>query len=155
MSKASRLARPPSAGAGSKLPSPRKECPGMAAAAGRVRVLSVGEKLMRAGSDGILNRHKSLRVAVPQDKAQSETLTERQALNQSPGERGENMGMVPPKSRISPPKASTQHQGSVHNVGNRGESSEGVTEGGQECEQGMLGNQQVLELCLCLNPSPR
>lgn len=40
-------------------------------------------------------------------------------------------------------------------VGNRGESSEGVTEGGQECEQGMLGNQQVLELCLCLNPSPR
>lgn len=86
----------------------------MAAAAGRVRVLSVGEKLMRAGSDGILNRHKSLRVAVPQDKAQSETLTERQALNQSPGERGENMGMVPPKSRISPPKASTQHQGSVH-----------------------------------------
>uniref|UniRef100_A0A3B4TRT2 Actin interacting protein 3-like C-terminal domain-containing protein n=1 Tax=Seriola dumerili TaxID=41447 RepID=A0A3B4TRT2_SERDU len=81
MSKASRLARPPSAGAGSKLPSPRKECPGTAAAAGRVRVLSVGEKLMRAGSDGILNRQKSLTAAVPQDK-----------------------------SRISPPKASTQPQ---------------------------------------------
>ncbi|XP_056219753.1 sickle tail protein homolog isoform X20 [Seriola aureovittata] len=114
MSKASRLARPPSAGAGSKLPSPRKECPGTAAAAGRVRVLSVGEKLMRAGSDGILNRQKSLTAAVPQDKAQSEAQTETPAPSQSPGEKGQNMEMVPPKSRISPPKASTQPQGSVH-----------------------------------------
>ncbi|GLD48911.1 sickle tail protein homolog isoform X1 [Lates japonicus] len=114
MSKASRLARPPSAGAGSKLPSPRKECPGTAAAAGRARVLSVGEKLMRAGSDGILNRQKSLTATVPQDKAQCETQTETQAPNQSPGEaKGQNMEMVPPKSRISPPKASTQQQGAV------------------------------------------
>uniref|UniRef100_A0A4W6EZ78 KIAA1217 n=1 Tax=Lates calcarifer TaxID=8187 RepID=A0A4W6EZ78_LATCA len=114
MSKASRLARPPSAGAGSKLPSPRKECPGTAAAAGRARVLSVGEKLMRAGSDGILNRQKSLTATMPQDKAQCETQTETQAPNQSPGEaKGQNMEMVPPKSRISPPKASTQQQGAV------------------------------------------
>ncbi|XP_034427797.1 sickle tail protein homolog isoform X9 [Hippoglossus hippoglossus] len=108
MSRASRLARPPSAGAGSKLPSPRKECHGTGAAAGRVRVLSVGEKLMRAGSDGILNRQKSLMVAVPQDKAHT------QAHSQRPGEKGENMEMLPPRSRISPPKASAQQQGSVH-----------------------------------------
>lgn len=114
MSKASRLARPPSLGAGSKLPSPRKECPGTAAAAGRVRVLSVGEKLMRAGSDGVLSRQKSLAAAVPQNKAQSETQTETQAPSQSPGEKGQNMEMVPPKSKISPPKASSQQQGSVH-----------------------------------------
>lgn len=112
MSKASRLARPPSLGAGSKLPSPRKECPGTVAAAGRARVLSVGEKLMRAGSDGILSRQKSLTAAVPQDKAQRETQTETQAPSQSPGEKGQNMEAVPPKSRISPPKASSQ--GSVH-----------------------------------------
>uniref|UniRef100_A0A8C4GPT9 Si:ch211-285f17.1 n=1 Tax=Dicentrarchus labrax TaxID=13489 RepID=A0A8C4GPT9_DICLA len=112
MSKTSRLTRPPSLGAGSKLPSPRKECPGTAAAAGRARVLSVGEKLMRAGSDGILSRQKSLTVAVPQDKAQRETQTETQAPSQSPGEKGQNMEIVPPKSRISPPKASSQ--ASVH-----------------------------------------
>ncbi|XP_019130267.2 sickle tail protein homolog isoform X19 [Larimichthys crocea] len=105
MSKASRLARPPSVGAGSKMPSPRKECPGTA---GRARVLSVGEKLMRAGSDGILSRQKSLTAAVPQDKAQRETQIETQAPSQSPGEKGQNMEMVPPKSRISPPKASSQ-----------------------------------------------
>lgn len=34
-------------------------------------------------------------------------------------------------------------------VGNRGESSKRVTEGGQECEQGMLGNQQVSS-CVCV-----
>lgn len=37
-------------------------------------------------------------------------------------------------------------------VGNRGESNKRVTEGGQECEQCMLGNQQVLS-CICVNPS--
>lgn len=105
MSKASRLARPPSLGAGSKLPSPRKECPGTG---DRARVLSVGEKLMRAGSDGVLNRQKPL----TQDKAQRETQAETQASSQSPGEKGQNMETVPPKSRISPPKASSQ--GSVH-----------------------------------------
>eukprot|EP00064_Thunnus_orientalis_P000035 superscaffoldBa00000002_g35 len=113
MSKASRLARPPSAGAGSKLPSPRKECPGTAAAAGRARVVSVGEKLMRAGNDSILIRQKSLTAAVPQDKAQNQTET--QAPIQCPGEQGQTMETVPPKSRISPPKASNQQQGSVHN----------------------------------------
>lgn len=69
---------------------------------------------MRAGSDGVLSRQKSLTAAVPQDKAQSETKTETQASSQSLGERGQNMEMVPPKSRISPPKASSHQQGSVH-----------------------------------------
>lgn len=107
MSKASRLARPPSIGAGSKLPSPRKECPGS-----RAQVLSVGEKLMRAGSDGILTRQKSLPTAVQQNKNQRETQTETQAPSQSPAEKGQNVEMVPPKSRISPPKAPSQ--GPVH-----------------------------------------
>ncbi|XP_074477830.1 sickle tail protein homolog isoform X4 [Sebastes fasciatus] len=111
MSKASRLARPSSIGAGSKPPPSRKECTGTA---DRVRVLSVGEKLMRAGSDGILSRQKSLKAAAPHDKAQSEMQTETQAPSQSPGEKGQNMEMVYPKSRISPPKASSQQQGSVH-----------------------------------------
>ncbi|XP_029001935.1 sickle tail protein homolog isoform X2 [Betta splendens] len=110
MSKASRLARPPSAGVGSKLPSPRKECPGADAAAGRARVLSVGEKLMRAGSDAVLNRQKPLAAAAPRDKSPSET----QAPNPGPAERGQNMETVLPKSRISPPKASSQQQGTVH-----------------------------------------
>ncbi|XP_034416171.1 sickle tail protein homolog isoform X3 [Cyclopterus lumpus] len=111
MSKASRLARPPSIGARSKLPPSRKECPGTV---GRVRVLSVGEKLMRAGSDGILSRQKSLKAAAPMDKAQSETQTETQAPSQGPGEKGQQMEMAPPKSRICPPKVASQQQGSVH-----------------------------------------
>ncbi|XP_068438266.1 sickle tail protein homolog isoform X8 [Clinocottus analis] len=110
MSKASRLARPPSIGARSKLLPSRKECPGV----GRARVLSVGEKLMRAGSDGILSRQKSLKAVAPQDKAQGETQTETQAPSQGPGEKGQRMEMVPPKSRISPPKVASQQQGSVH-----------------------------------------
>lgn len=109
MSKASRLTRAPSLGAGSKLPSTRKECSGPA---NRARVISVGEKLMRAGSDGILSRQKTVMVAVSQDKDQRETQTETQAPSQSPGEKGQNVEMVPPKSRISPPK--TPSQGSVH-----------------------------------------
>ncbi|XP_035508680.1 sickle tail protein homolog isoform X11 [Morone saxatilis] len=67
---------------------------------------------MRAGSDGILSRQKSLTAAVPQDKAQRETQTETQAPSQSPGEKGQNMEIIPPRSRISPPKASSQ--ASVH-----------------------------------------
>ncbi|KAK2859547.1 hypothetical protein Q5P01_004167 [Channa striata] len=114
MSKASRLARPPSAGVGSKLPSPRKECPGTATAAGRARILSVGEKLMRAGSDGILSRQKPLTPAMSQDKSPGETPTEAEAPNPSASERGQNMEMIPAKSRISPPKASSQQQGTVH-----------------------------------------
>lgn len=109
MSKASRLARPPSLGAGSKLPSPRKECLGTGS---RARVLSVGEKLMRAGSDGILSRQKPLSATVPQDKSQGDTQVQTQAQNQMSSEKGQTVEMVPPKSRISPPKALSQ--GSVH-----------------------------------------
>ncbi|XP_005912415.1 sickle tail protein homolog isoform X15 [Haplochromis burtoni] len=114
MSKASRLSRPPPAGGGSKLPSPRKEYPSAPAFAGRTRVLSVGEKLMRAGSDAILSRQKSLTAAVARDKAQSETQSEIQAPSQNPGEKSQNMEGVPPKSRISPPKVSSHQQGSKH-----------------------------------------
>ncbi|MEQ2186752.1 hypothetical protein GOODEAATRI_031813, partial [Goodea atripinnis] len=113
MSKASRLARPSSAGAGSKLPSPRKECPGTVGMAGRARVLSVGEKLMRAGNDGALNRQKPLTGAMAQDKPQSENQTETRGPSQSPGEKDQNVEMVSSKSRISPPKVSSQQQGSV------------------------------------------
>lgn len=69
---------------------------------------------MRAGSDGILNRQKSLTTAVPLDKSQSETQAEVQSPNQSPDEKGQNMEIVLPKSRISPPKASSHQQGTVH-----------------------------------------
>ncbi|XP_035981179.1 sickle tail protein isoform X22 [Fundulus heteroclitus] len=112
MSKASRLARPPSAGAGSKLPSPRKECPGTAGLAGRARVLSVGEKLMRAGNDGALNRQKPPTVAVALDKPQSETQNETPGPGQSPDEKNPNVEVVSSKSRISPPKVSSQQQSS-------------------------------------------
>ncbi|XP_077952065.1 sickle tail protein homolog isoform X30 [Gasterosteus aculeatus] len=111
MSKASRLTRPPSIGARSKLAPSRKECPG---ATGRARVLSVGEKLMRAGSDGILSRQRSFKAAAPQDKAQSENQPETPAPGQGPGEKGQDAEMLPPKSRISPPKVASQPQGSVH-----------------------------------------
>ncbi|XP_061821832.1 sickle tail protein isoform X10 [Nerophis lumbriciformis] len=101
MSKASRLARPPSARAASKLPSPRKECPGTAAMAGQARLLSVGEKLMRAGTDSLLTKQKSVSAAGPQDKARG------------PGEAGPAMESNPSKSRTSLPKAPRQEQGSV------------------------------------------
>uniref|UniRef100_A0A8C7GZI5 Uncharacterized protein n=1 Tax=Oncorhynchus kisutch TaxID=8019 RepID=A0A8C7GZI5_ONCKI len=88
MSKASRLARPSSAGAGSKVSSSRKEAPGGA----RARVVSVGEKLMRAGSDGTLTKQRGLAASQSQSQAQT-------------------MDMVAqPKSRISPPKASALPQ---------------------------------------------
>ncbi|XP_043083006.1 uncharacterized protein LOC122330209 [Puntigrus tetrazona] len=47
MSKPSRLARPSSAGPGSKLPSPRRDTP-----AGRPRMHVMGEKVTRIGSEG-------------------------------------------------------------------------------------------------------
>ncbi|XP_072307031.1 sickle tail protein isoform X9 [Eucyclogobius newberryi] len=97
MSKASRLARP-----SSKLPSPRKECPGTAS---RSRV---GEKLMRAGSDGTVSRQKSLTGAAALDKGQSKH--ENQLACQE--ERRENMAH--PKSKISPPKVSSQHGGTAN-----------------------------------------
>ncbi|XP_057680047.1 sickle tail protein isoform X2 [Corythoichthys intestinalis] len=103
MSKSSRLARPPSAGAASKLPSPRKECPGTAPLAGQARVQSVGEKLMRAGTDNALTRQKSLT-----DKVQSETQVEQKG----PGEPAMEVNST--KSRTNTPKASSQHQASVH-----------------------------------------
>ncbi|XP_013868815.1 sickle tail protein homolog isoform X4 [Austrofundulus limnaeus] len=102
MSKVSRLARPSSAGAGSKLPSPRKECPGTAGVASRVRVLSVGEKLMRAGNDNVPNRPKHA------------TGSETPAPDQGPGEKDQTVDVVSSKSRISPPKASSQQQNSVN-----------------------------------------
>ncbi|XP_077365736.1 sickle tail protein homolog isoform X5 [Festucalex cinctus] len=105
MSRTSRLARPPSAGVGSKLPSPRKECPGTASLAGQARVQSVGEKLMRAGTDSALTRQKSLI-----DKAQSEAQVEQKGQ----GDAGPAMETNPPKSKTSTPKASSQHQSSVH-----------------------------------------
>uniref|UniRef100_A0A6Q2YMB9 Uncharacterized protein n=1 Tax=Esox lucius TaxID=8010 RepID=A0A6Q2YMB9_ESOLU len=92
MSKASRLARPSSAGAGSKLPSPRKEAPGGA----RARVVSVGEKLMRAGSDGTPAKQRALSQS--QDN-QSQSLTEDMVAQ--------------PRRRISPPKASALPQGTM------------------------------------------
>ncbi|XP_017261996.1 sickle tail protein homolog isoform X20 [Kryptolebias marmoratus] len=112
MSKVSRLARPSSAGAGSKLPSPRKECPGTAGAASRVRMLSVGEKLMRAGNDNVPNRQKHVAGSAVEEKAQSETQTETPAPGQGPGEKDITMEVVSSKSRISPPKASSQQQNS-------------------------------------------
>ncbi|XP_077591884.1 sickle tail protein homolog [Stigmatopora nigra] len=97
MSKSSRLARPPSAGAASKLPSPRKECPGTASS---VRVQSVGEKLMRAGNDNALTRQKSATDKVP---------SENQVEPKAPLVEVNSV-----KSRTSNLKASSQHQGIVH-----------------------------------------
>ncbi|XP_028290819.1 sickle tail protein homolog isoform X4 [Gouania willdenowi] len=110
MSKASRLARPSSAGAGSKLPSPRKEYQGSA----RARVVTVGEKLMRAGSDVVLSRQKSVTVAPSQEKSQSESSAESQASKKSPDEKSKHVDTVSPRSRISTPKASSHSQGSMH-----------------------------------------
>eukprot|EP00063_Salmo_salar_P038292 XP_014013127.1 PREDICTED: sickle tail protein-like isoform X5 [Salmo salar] len=113
MSKASRLARPSSAGAGSKLSSSRKEAPGGA----RARVVSVGEKLMRAGSDGTLTKQRALAAAAPPalqqaDKQQPQMQSQTQTQSQS---QAQTMDMVAqPKSRISPPKASALPQGSMH-----------------------------------------
>ncbi|XP_064805072.1 sickle tail protein homolog isoform X7 [Oncorhynchus masou masou] len=113
MSKASRLARPSSAGAGSKVSSSRKEAPGGA----RARVVSVGEKLMRAGSDGTLTKQRGLAAAAPPalqqaDKQQSQMQSQTQSQSQS---QAQTMDMVAqPKSRISPPKASALPQGSMH-----------------------------------------
>ncbi|XP_052339161.1 sickle tail protein homolog isoform X6 [Oncorhynchus keta] len=113
MSKASRLARPSSAGVGSKVSSSRKEAPGGA----RARVVSVGEKLMRAGSDGTLTKQRGLAAAAPPalqqaDKQQSQMQSQTQSQSQS---QAQTMDMVAqPKSRISPPKASALPQGSMH-----------------------------------------
>ncbi|XP_055785151.1 sickle tail protein homolog isoform X7 [Salvelinus fontinalis] len=117
MSKASRLARPSSVGAGSKLPS-RKEAPGGA----RARVVSVGEKLMRAGSDGTLTKQRALVAAAAAppaqqqtDKQQSQMQSQTQSQSQSHLSQAQTGDTVAqPKSRISPPKASALAQGSMH-----------------------------------------
>ncbi|XP_036800169.1 sickle tail protein homolog isoform X8 [Oncorhynchus mykiss] len=109
MSKASRLARPSSVGAGSKLPSSRKEAPGGA----RARVVSVGEKLMRAGSDGTLTKQRALAAQQPTDKQQSQMQSQTQSQSHlSQAQTGDTGAQ--PKSRISPPKASALPQGSMH-----------------------------------------
>ncbi|XP_037311310.2 sickle tail protein isoform X4 [Pungitius pungitius] len=65
---------------------------------------------MRAGSDGILSRQKSFK-----DKAQGESRPEAPAPpGQGPGEKGQETEVLPPKSRISPPKVASPLQGSVH-----------------------------------------
>uniref|UniRef100_A0A8C8DIV0 Uncharacterized protein n=1 Tax=Oryzias sinensis TaxID=183150 RepID=A0A8C8DIV0_9TELE len=101
MSKASRLARPSSAGPGSKLPSPRKEFPGTANVTAKARLLGVGEKLMRAGNDGVLNRQKASAETVQQEKEHCES----QAASQS-----QKVRMVTPKTMVSSPKASSNQQ---------------------------------------------
>ncbi|XP_078794759.1 sickle tail protein homolog isoform X38 [Oryzias latipes] len=101
MSKASRLARPSSAGPGSKLPSPRKEFPGTANVTAKARLLGVGEKLMRAGNDGVLNRQKASAETVRQEKEHCES----QAASQS-----QKVRMVTPKTMVSSPKASSNQQ---------------------------------------------
>nr|XP_046212176.1 sickle tail protein homolog [Oncorhynchus gorbuscha] len=109
MSKASRLARPSSVGAGSKLPSSRKEAPGGA----RARVVSVGEKLMRAGSDGTLTKQRALAAQQQTDKQQSQMQSQTQSQSHlSQAQTGDTGAQ--PKSRISPPKASALPQGSMH-----------------------------------------
>lgn len=114
MSKVSRLARPSSAGAGSKLPSPRKECSSTAGANSRVRALSVGEKLMRAGNDNVPNRQKHVTGSVVQDKAQTETQTESPAPGQGPDQKDQSMEIVSSRSRITSSKASSQQQNFVN-----------------------------------------
>uniref|UniRef100_A0A3P8XJ53 Uncharacterized protein n=1 Tax=Esox lucius TaxID=8010 RepID=A0A3P8XJ53_ESOLU len=111
MSKASRLARPSSAGAGSKLPSPRKEAPGGA----RARVVSVGEKLMRAGSDGTPAKQRALAMAGPpeqQPAVKQPTHTESQSQDNQSQSLTEDM-VAQPRRRISPPKASALPQGTM------------------------------------------
>ncbi|XP_041737043.1 sickle tail protein isoform X5 [Coregonus clupeaformis] len=116
MSKASRLARPSSVGAGSKLPFSRKEAPG----GSRARVVSVGEKLMRAGSDGTLTKQRALSGAAAAPPAQQQTDKQQsqmqsQTQSQSHLSQAQTGNMVTqPKSRISPPKASALPQGSMH-----------------------------------------
>lgn len=77
-------------------------------------MLGVGEKLLRAGNDCVLNRQKPVMEAVSQDKAHGESRAETRVSSQSPGEKGQNVEMVPHKSRISSPKASVQQQGYAH-----------------------------------------
>uniref|UniRef100_A0A672PB30 Si:ch211-285f17.1 n=2 Tax=Sinocyclocheilus grahami TaxID=75366 RepID=A0A672PB30_SINGR len=83
MSKPSRLARPSSAGPGSKLPSPRRDTP-----ASRPRMHSMGEKVMRRGSEG----------NIPGQRPPINGTTHSQIPKNKEDE------MSQPRSKISPPK---------------------------------------------------
>ncbi|XP_048030713.1 sickle tail protein homolog isoform X4 [Megalobrama amblycephala] len=90
MSKPSRLARPSSAGPGSKLPSPRRDTP-----AGRSRMLGMGEKVMRTGSEGnIAGQRPPINGTTHSHITQNTNIKEEDEVAQ-------------PRSRISPPKGST------------------------------------------------
>ncbi|XP_067234654.1 sickle tail protein homolog isoform X9 [Chanodichthys erythropterus] len=90
MSKPSRLARPSSAGPGSKLPSPRRDTP-----AGRSRMLGMGEKVMRTGSEGnIAGQRPPINGTTHSHIKQNTNIKEEDEVAQ-------------PRSRISPPKGST------------------------------------------------
>ncbi|KAK7123913.1 hypothetical protein R3I93_022122 [Phoxinus phoxinus] len=90
MSKPSRLARPSSAGPGSKLPSARRDTP-----AGRPKMLGTGEKVMRTGSEG--------NVAGQRPPVNGTTLSH---IPQNTNIKEEDE-VAQPRSRISPPKGST------------------------------------------------
>ncbi|XP_067291580.1 sickle tail protein homolog isoform X2 [Pseudorasbora parva] len=90
MSKPSRLARPSSAGPGSKLPSARRDTP-----AGRPRMLGTGEKVMRTGSEGnIAGQRPPVNGTTHSHIPQNSNIKEEDEVAQ-------------PRSRISPPKGST------------------------------------------------
>ncbi|XP_051538167.1 sickle tail protein homolog isoform X3 [Myxocyprinus asiaticus] len=90
MSKPSRLARPSSAGPSSKLPSPRHNTP-----AGRSRIVGISEKMMRTGSESNLaGQRPPVNGTTHSQKPQNTNLKEEDKVAQ-------------PRSRISPPKAST------------------------------------------------
>lgn len=105
MSKVSRLVRPSSsAGPASKLPSPRKDGPGPGAAGARLRTISVGEKLMKAGSDGGPSRTKAAALNAP-DRTVSQRHNVKISLPKA---------SVPPKttiqSKVSVPHGAVQRQ---------------------------------------------
>ncbi|XP_051969446.1 sickle tail protein-like isoform X2 [Xyrauchen texanus] len=90
MSKPSRLARPSSAGPHSKLPSPRHNTP-----AGRSRIVGISEKMMQTGCEGnIAGQRTPVNGTTHSQKSQNTNLKEEDEVAQ-------------PRSRISPPKAST------------------------------------------------
>uniref|UniRef100_A0A671KGL8 KIAA1217 n=1 Tax=Sinocyclocheilus anshuiensis TaxID=1608454 RepID=A0A671KGL8_9TELE len=87
MSKPSRLARPSSVGPGSKLPSPRRDTP-----ASRPRMHSMGEKVMRTGSEGnIPGQRPPINGTTHSQIPQNTNIKEEDEISQ-------------PRSKISPPK---------------------------------------------------
>ncbi len=90
MSKPSRLARPSSAGPGSKLPSPRRDAP-----AGRPRMHGMGENVMRTGSEGYIPGQRPPVYGTTHSQIQQNTKVK------------EEDEMAQPRSRISPPKGSS------------------------------------------------